>query len=148
MDWQSIIGGSITDGVAKIISLFKVDPNLALQKSTELEEIRIKMQSDAAAAITAQLHDQALVNQVEAASPQIFIAGWRPFIGWVCGSGLAAQFVIGPFVTWIAALAGHPVQFPTLDLSTLGTLLLGMLGLGTMRSWEKVSGVTDPHIKD
>jgi Holin of 3TMs, for gene-transfer release len=141
----NLLGGSITDGVAKIIGLFKVDPTVALAKQTELQEITLKMQADAAAAVAQQLHDQAAVNQVEAASQKLFVAGWRPFIGWVCGSGLAVQFIVGPVVTWAAALAKHPVVFPTLDMGTLMTLLLGMLGLGTMRTFEKVNGVNAGH---
>jgi len=141
----SALGGNIADGVAKIISLFKIDPNVALQKQTELAEIQLGMQRDAAAAVAQQLHDQSAVNQAEAANPKIFIAGWRPFIGWVCGTGLATQFVVGPFVTWIAALVGHPVVFPSLDMGTLLTLLLGMLGLGGMRTFEKVNGVNAGH---
>jgi Holin of 3TMs, for gene-transfer release len=141
----NLLGGSITDGVAKIIGLFKVDPTVALAKQTELQEITLKMQADAAAAVAQQLHDQAAVNQVEAASQKLFVAGWRPFIGWVCGSGLAVQFILGPFVTWAATLAKHPVAFPTLDMGTLMTLLLGMLGLGGMRTFEKVNGVNAGH---
>lgn len=141
----NLLGGSITDGVAKIIGLFKVDPTVALSKQTELQEIVLKMQSDAAAAVAQQLHDQADVNKAEAASNSIFVAGWRPFIGWVCGSGLATQFVLAPLVTWIAALLKHPVTFPSLDMGTLMTLLLGMLGLGTMRTFEKVNGVNAGH---
>ena len=142
---QDIIGGSITEGVAKIISLFKVDPSLALQKQTEIQEIQLKMQADAAAAITAAAHDQAEVNKTEAASASTFVAGWRPFIGWVCGSGLALQFIIAPLVTWLAALFNHPVRFPELDGGTLLTLLFGMLGLGGMRTFEKINGVNSGH---
>jgi hypothetical protein len=75
----------------------------------------------------------------------MFVAGWRPFIGWVCGAGLATQFLVGPLFTWVAALLGKPVVFPVLDLSTLVTLLIGMLGLGGMRTLEKVNGVTTGH---
>ncbi len=142
------LGGSITDGIAKIISLFKVDPTVALSKQVELQEIQLKMQSDAAAAVAQQLHDQAAIDQTEAANSNLFIAGWRPFIGWVCGAGLAAQFIVGPIVTWAATLMHHPVAFPTLDMGTLLTLLLGMLGLGGMRTYEKISGVPNTHVKD
>lgn len=81
------------------------------------------------------------VNKIEAANPKVFVSGWRPFVGWVCGVGLAAQFVVAPLFTWVSALIGHPTPFPTLDLSTLGTLLFGMLGLGAMRTTEKINGV-------
>lgn len=141
----SALGGNIADGVAKIISLFKIDPNVALQKQTELAEIQLKMQSDAAQAVAQQLHDQSAVNQAEAASSNWFVSSWRPAVGWCCALGLLVQFIIAPLVTWIAALCQHPVVFPTLDMGTLMTLLLGMLGLGGMRSYEKVSGVSDSH---
>lgn len=148
LDITSLIGGSLTDGVAKIISLFKVDPNLAAQHAEELAKLTADMQGKILDGVSQMSVAQNQVNTAEASNPRIFIAGWRPFIGWVCGSGLATQFVIGPFVTWIAALAKHPVVFPSLDMGTLLTLLLGMLGLGGMRTFEKVSGVQDAHIKD
>lgn len=81
------------------------------------------------------------VNKTEAASSSLFVSGWRPFVGWVCGSGLAFQFLIAPLATWIATLAGHPVEFPSLDMGTLMTLLAGMLGLGGLRTYEKEKGV-------
>lgn len=142
-DWTSLIGGSVTDGVAKIISLFKVDPNLALAHQADLEKIQADMQNKLVDAVQAMSAAQNAVNAAEAASPKLFIAGWRPFIGWVCGAGLSFQFIVGPLVTWIAALAKHAVAFPQLDMGTLLTLLLGMLGLGGMRTFEKVSGVND-----
>jgi hypothetical protein len=90
--------------------------------------------------LNAQLQGQLDTNKMEAASPKMFVAGWRPFIGWICGSGLGIQFIVNPIFTWIAALAKHPVQFPSLDLGTLMTLLFGMLGLGAMRTYEKTNG--------
>lgn len=80
-------------------------------------------------------------NLAEATNPKLFVSGWRPFIGWICGLGLASQFIVAPFATWTATLVGHPVTFPVLDLGTLMTLLAGMLGLGTLRTTEKINGV-------
>lgn len=81
------------------------------------------------------------VNKVEAANANLFVAGWRPFIGWVCGTGLGFTFILAPVATWGARLAGKEIVFPELDMSTLMTLLFGMLGLGTMRTAEKISGL-------
>jgi hypothetical protein len=81
------------------------------------------------------------VNKTEAGSANMFVAGWRPFIGWVCGSGLGFTFIVAPLATWGARLAGKEIVFPELDMGTLMTLLFGMLGLGGMRTVEKVSGV-------
>lgn len=78
------------------------------------------------------------VNKAEAASSSIFVAGWRPFIGWVCGTALAYQFLFVPLVVWIGFLVGHPVpKPPTLD-GNLWELMTGMLGLGALRSLEKI----------
>lgn len=74
-------------------------------------------------------------NTEEAKSPNWFVAGWRPYIGWVCGTGLAYQFLVYPI---LIAFVPHIVS---LDMGTLLTLLLGMLGLGGMRTFEKSKGV-------
>jgi hypothetical protein len=87
-----------------------------------------------------QMAGQVDINKIEAASSSVFVAGWRPFVGWTCGAGLAMQFVVGPTLTWAAALLGRQVAFPTLDMGTLLTLLFGLLGLGYMRTQEKLSG--------
>lgn len=139
-DLSSIIGSTVGDTVTKIIGMFKVDPTVALQKQTEIDELKLQLAGKLQDQLNAQLQGQLDTNKQEAASQSLFVAGWRPFIGWVCGSGLAIQFIVNPIFTWIAALAKHPVQFPSLDLGTLMTLLFGMLGLGAMRTYEKVQG--------
>lgn len=140
LDITSLIGGNIGEAVGKIVSLFKVDPTVALTKKVELEEIQLQLASKLQDQVNAQLQGQLDIDKQEAASQSTFVSGWRPFIGWICGAGLGVQFLLNPIVTWIAALAKHPVQFPTLDLGTLLTLLFGMLGLGAMRTYEKVQG--------
>lgn len=139
-DITSLIGGNIGEAVAKVVGLFKVDPTIALQKQVELQEIQLQLQSKLQDQFNSQLQAQMDVNKQEAASSKMFVAGWRPFIGWVCGTGLLIQFMVNPIFTWIAALAKHPVVFPSLDLGTLITLLFGMLGLGAMRTYEKTLG--------
>jgi hypothetical protein len=114
-----------------------VPPEQVLAANTELEKIRLGLESQLVAQVTAQVE----VNKVEAANKSIFVAGWRPFIGWICGSALGCQFIIGPLVTWFSAVLGHPVQFPSLDYSSLSTILLGMLGLGGLHTYERVQGV-------
>lgn len=104
---------------------------LKLQQSSEFKDIDAAVQMAGA---------QSDVNKVEAASTDPFVARWRPFIGWMCGVGLGVQFLVGPFLTWAAGLLGHPIAFPQLDMGTLLTLLLGMLGLGGLRTIEKLQG--------
>jgi hypothetical protein len=85
---------------------------------------------------------QAGIDQAEAASADKFVSRWRPFIGWVCGCGLTYQFVLRPFLEFGAKLAGSAAVPPALDMTTLMTLLFGMLGLGVYRTAEKIKGVS------
>lgn len=81
---------------------------------------------------------QIAVNQVEASSPSLFVAGWRPFVGWICGFAFAFKFVLGPLVAMLLTAAGYPVVLPVMDFTEMSTILLGMLGLGALRTVEKV----------
>lgn len=119
----------------KVIDRVWADPVQA--SAARLELIKIQQSGE-----LAQIVGQMDINKAEAASPHLFVAGWRPFIGWVCGSGFAVQFVIGPLGEWASALAGHQVNFPQMDLGTMMPLLFGMLGLGAYRTAEKIQGVT------
>jgi len=116
--------------------LDRVLPDPAQQAAAKLELMRLQ-QSGELAQITGQMD----INKAEAASSSVFVSGWRPSVGWVCSAGFAVQFVIGPLAEWGAALAGHPVKFPQMDTGTMMPLLLGMLGLGGMRTVEKMQGV-------
>ena len=104
---------------------------MQLQQSGELEQ----MKADVSLSL-----GQMDINKIEAASPDFFVHGWRPFVGWICGAGLSVQFLIAPIGVWAANLMGHPTVFPALDLGTLMTLLFGMLGLGAMHSYDKKAG--------
>ena len=81
------------------------------------------------------------INKAEAASPSVFVAGWRPFIGWVCGGACAWNWIGLPVAKFACAFAGHPLDLTPADLSEMLPLLLGMLGLGGLRTFEKVKGV-------
>lgn len=81
---------------------------------------------------------QMAVNAVEAGHRTMFIAGWRPFTGWVCGMALAYQYLLNPLIIWIVTLSmDKPIYPPELDMSVMMPVLLGMLGLGTLRTVEK-----------
>ena len=83
------------------------------------------------------------INKAEAQHRNIFVAGWRPFIGWTCGVALAWHFVISPFVIFGAAMAGVELpELPEFDMGSLMTVLMGMLGLGGLRTFEKAKGLT------
>jgi len=123
--------GAVADLATTVIN--KIFPDKSEQEKQQL-----------ALALTV-VQGQLDTNKAEAANPSVFVAGWRPFVGWVCGSGFAIQFIVGPLCEWGSAAAGHPVKFPPLDLGTMMPLLLGMLGLGGMRTVEKVQGVSAGH---
>lgn len=93
------------------------------------------------AAAVSIVQGQLEVNKAEASNPSVFVSGARPFIMWICGVGLAMQFLVSPLLQWGAAMFGKVVVLPPLDMGTLLTLLLGMLGLGGMRTFEKFKGV-------
>jgi hypothetical protein len=118
----------------KLIDKLIPDPRQKAEAIIKLEELR---QSGDLAIISAQMK----VNEVEAASGNLFVSGWRPFIGWVCGGALAFQMILGPFIVWLFTSFGHPILLPVMQTELLTTLLIGMLGLGGMRTVEKLSKV-------
>lgn len=133
--------GSVFDFGSKVID--KLFPD-----KTEAERVKLELfkaqQAGELAELTAQWDNakaQAAVNQVEAGSASLFVSGARPFIMWICGVGLGMQFLVAPSIMWGAAILGKTLVLPALDMGTLLTLLLGLLGLGGMRTVEKLSGV-------
>lgn len=118
----------------KVIDRLWPDPSQAAAAKLELIKLQ---QSGELAQITGQLK----INEVEAASASVFVAGWRPFIGWVCGAAFAYKFVLAPAVAFAMTAAGHPISLPVLDFTEMSTVLLGMLGIGGLRTLEKIKGV-------
>jgi len=109
------------------------------QKNALAHEIATLAEKQAHEAAMAQVS----VNQAEAKHRSIFVAGWRPFIGWTCGFALAYHFVVAPLILFGAGWAGAEIpELPAFDMDSLMTVLLGMLGLGGMRTFEKAKGLT------
>lgn len=129
--------GDLIKPVTDIVSEVVVDKDK--KKQLEFEIAKLVDQADA------RYHDELMgqieVNKVEAAHSSIFVAGWRPFIGWVGGFGLAYSFLLGPFIEFIARAEGYVGEMPMPDSGQLMTLVMAMLGVGAMRSYEKVQGV-------
>jgi len=128
--------------IAKVIDKLIPDPTAKAQAQLDLLKLQQAGEFKELDADLALKLEQIKVNAIEAQSPDFFRGGWRPFVGWVCGTGLAVQFLVAPVATWAAALLGHAVAFPSLDMGTLMTLLGGLLGLGTLRTAEKLKGVS------
>lgn len=117
----------------KLLERFFPDP----EKKAEAErQMLLLMQEQDFRKVLGQLE----VNAREAASPHLFVAGWRPFVGWACGAGFIWATIGQPLAGWVAAARGWPAP-PAIDTEVLMYVLGGMLGLGTLRTVEKAKGV-------
>jgi hypothetical protein len=124
------------DPVTAIADLAKTAVNAIWPDKTEQEKAQL-------AAAVQLVQGQLAVNQAEAGSASVFVAGWRPFIGWVCGTALAYTYIGYPLLLWAGAAWFPGIKPPVLgNDGMLYELLLGMLGLGGLRTFEKVKGVT------
>lgn len=110
----------------------RIWPNKTEQEKAEL------------AAAVAMVQGQLDINRTEAASSSAFVSGWRPWIGWVCGMAFAWNWIGLPIAMFVSAYAGHPLQLEPADMSEMMPVLLGMLGLGALRSYERVKGAIPP----
>lgn len=113
-----------------------------LNKFVPDPEAKAKFESELRNSLQAWDKSQTDVNAIEAANSSLFVSGWRPFIGWVCGAALAYQYVAAPLIMWFMTSIGVKLTpFPKLD-ETLWQLVFALLGLGGLRTYEKIRGVT------
>lgn len=130
--FSKILGGPTIDAVTAVGNvvdqLFTSDEERA-QAAILMEKLRQKPQLL-----------QAEINRVEASHRSLFVAGWRPFIGWVCGAGFLWAFLLHPLFEWIVALRGLDIVAPAIVTDNMMELVLALLGLGTLRSVEKMTG--------
>ena len=118
-----------------------------LDKFIEDKDQKNKLAHEIATMAEKQSHEanmiQAETNKEEAQHRSVWVAGWRPFIGWVCGIALAWHFVLSPVVLFFAAWFNVVLPaLPSFDMGSLMTVLMGMLGLGGLRTFEKTKGIT------
>ena len=113
-----------------------------LDKLVADKDLKLKLQHE----LNQELHKaniaQIEVNKVEAAHRNVFVAGWRPFTGWVCASALAYHFILEPIIVFGLALYSVELTLPQFDMGSLLTVLMGMLGLSGLRTFEKTKGLT------
>jgi len=124
----------VADAIAagmKVLDKFIPDPAERARAETQLR-----------ADLLAWDKTQTDVNAVEAQHDNVFVAGWRPAIGWSCAFAFGFNFVLGPIIAWGSTLVGYPVPLPTFNHDALMSMTLGMLGIAGMRSWEKYKGLT------
>ena len=122
---------ALINPVSKILDKFVVDKDLKVKLE---HEIKTEIQR----ANLAQIE----VNKVEAQHRSVFVAGWRPFIGWTCAIAMAYHFVLQPIIVFVFSANGVDYSLPEFDMASLMTVVLGILGLGGMRSFEKYKGIT------
>jgi hypothetical protein len=124
------IAESITGVAGKVLDKFVQDKDLKAKLDQEM-----KMAFHEANLAQIEL------NKEEAKSSSLFVSGWRPFVGWTCGVALAYHFILEPFIKFIVVINGVDVELPTFDFSQLSSILMGMLGLGGLRTYEKMKKV-------
>ena len=119
--------GAVADLAGSVIN--KIWPDKTEQEKQQL-----------AAAVTL-IQGQLAINQAEASNQSLFVSGWRPAIGWVCGSACAWNWIGLPIAKVLLALYGHPLDLNPADLGEMMPILMGMLGLGGLRTFEKINKV-------
>lgn len=134
--------GSVFEFGGKLIDRLWPDPTEAAKAKVKMFELQQAGELQELAAVWDNAKAQIAVNQVEAASESLFVSGWRPFIGWVCGIALVYKFIVAPLLLFFAEVSGHHLDLPVLDFTEMLTVLFGLLGLGAMRSVEKVKSAT------
>lgn len=125
---------ALATAVVGVLDKILPDTNAANEAKAKLLELQLSGDLNNSLA-------QIGVNTEEAKSQNLFVAGWRPWIGWVCGMALCMQYLVRPMVQWVTALIGYPIpELPGID-DNLWELMLGMLGLGSLRTYEKIKRV-------
>lgn len=126
----------LTGVIVKVIP----DNAKAAEINAELQKALIERQGEIDKAVADAARAQAEVNLKEAEHPSLFVSGWRPAVGWICVAGCLYGFAVQPTFAWFSTMIGVSSP-PVLDMSTLIGLLTGMLGMGGLRTYEKVQGV-------
>ena len=124
------VAESIVGVAGKVLNKFVAD-----------KDLKVKLQHELKTAFHAANLAQIDLNKQEAAHQSMFVAGWRPFVGWTCGVALAYHFLTAPLLGFMLVLYGIDTPMPEFEFSQLSTILMGMLGLGGLRSYEKMKGV-------
>ena len=112
-----------------------------LDKFVQDKDLKAKLDQELNMAFHNANLAQIELNKEEAKNTSLFDSGWRPSVGWICSFALGYHFILEPLISYILAIAGYDINPPSFDFSQLSTILMGMLGLGGLRSYEKFKGV-------
>lgn len=127
-----LVGGPAVDALSAIGNVFdKLFTNDV--ERAQAQAVLLKLRQEPAIL-------QAEINKIEASHRSIFVAGWRPFIGWVCGFGFLWAFIGQPIFEWVVRLNGIDVAAPAILTDNLMELVVALLGLGALRTYEKAVG--------
>jgi hypothetical protein len=120
----------------------KIWPDPVQRDAAKLELLKLQQSGELAqlTADTSLMIEQIKVNQAEAQNPSVFVSGWRPAIGWVCGLACGWNWIGLPVVKLALEIYGHPIDLAPADLTEMLPVLMGMLGLGGLRTIEKLQG--------
>lgn len=124
---------AIDDAIAtglKVLDKFIPDPEAKAQAAKELRD-----------SLRSWDQGQTGINEREAQHPSLFVAGWRPYIGWICGFALTFHYVLAPLAMWVGFIVGHPLPKPPAFDTGVYELVFAMLGIGGLRTYEKITGV-------
>lgn len=147
--WGDLASGGIA-GIAKGIGGMAKDIGEAIRGKAslsgddlvKLQTLVHQMEIAALEADKAVIQGQIDLNKLDSQSGSGYRAGWRPAVGWVCVASLAYQFLFRPILPWVFSVAGFNAEaLPVLEMGSLMTLLAGLLGLGSMRTFEKLRGM-------
>ena len=127
---------AILPNIGYVVGRFLPEDKEAAEKAKR--EIESNLTEHLAKIDLAQLE----INKAEGQHRSIFVAGWRPFLGWTCGFALAYTYVIQPMASFILGQTGYLIQLPEVDMALMMPVLLGMLGLGGLRTFEKFKKVS------
>ncbi len=105
------------------------------------EKARLEAEATLLAASIEEMRGQVEINKVEAGNASVFVAGWRPAIGWSCALAFAFMYVVSPIIVWLGGIFGFSLPQPRFDADALMSLTFGMLGIAGFRTFEKVKGV-------
>ncbi|HEY7805267.1 MAG TPA: holin family protein [Orrella sp.] len=132
---------------AALTLIDKLFPDANSANDAKLKVLEMQQRGELAAleADIALASGQMETNKAEAQSGRLFISGWRPFIGWTCGAAFAFNFVGLPALVTISAMMGNPIELESLDMTEMMPVLLGMLGLGGFRTYEKINKANHRH---
>ena len=128
------IVGALLPALGTLVDRLIPDTAAAQRAKDDMEAQLVASANEAALA-------QVEVNKIEAAHSSVFVSGWRPSIGWVCAAGLAWVFVLAPVASWGLVISGVKAELPGIQTDYLLELVVAMLGMGGLRTFEKMRGV-------